>query len=215
MCQSSSAGRLGRGARARSDGLSSAMLKALCGGINSGQNTQVEDSFTIGIGMPVVFIIDCAEDRQSTLTGDAHCDKCGAIVLTNQSDHKLFIIPFNGELMSTTIVSTEAGAASRAGISSMLRGKPLVVWPRIATVLRGKHKVDFTSHVDCGDYVIVTNVEKINMTGNKGDKSITIAIQVTGGLKSRIRTTAILSECFTAQSKACFKEPSFVRSSET
>ena len=37
----------------------------------------------------------------------------------------------------------------------------------VATLLRGKHKPTFTPHVDCGDYVIVINAEKINLTGNK------------------------------------------------
>ncbi|MDX1522194.1 MAG: 50S ribosomal protein L13 [Anaerolineae bacterium] len=38
---------------------------------------------------------------------------------------------------------------------------------QIATVLRGKHKPLFTPHVDCGDYVIVVNAEKIHVTGQK------------------------------------------------
>lgn len=38
---------------------------------------------------------------------------------------------------------------------------------QIATILRGKHKPMFTPHVDCGDYVIVINAEKIHVTGNK------------------------------------------------
>lgn len=37
----------------------------------------------------------------------------------------------------------------------------------IALRLRGKHKPEFTPHVDTGDYIIVVNVEKINVTGNK------------------------------------------------
>lgn len=37
----------------------------------------------------------------------------------------------------------------------------------VAKLLRGKHKPDFTPHVDCGDNVIITNAEKINLTGNK------------------------------------------------
>lgn len=41
---------------------------------------------------------------------------------------------------------------------------------RIAFVLRGKNKPDFTPHVDSGDNVIVINAEKINMTGSKMDK---------------------------------------------
>lgn len=38
---------------------------------------------------------------------------------------------------------------------------------RIATVLRGKHKPMFTSHMDCGDFVIIVNAERIRVTGNK------------------------------------------------
>lgn len=38
---------------------------------------------------------------------------------------------------------------------------------RVATVLRGKHKPIYTPHVDCGDYVIVVNAEKIHTTGQK------------------------------------------------
>ena len=40
---------------------------------------------------------------------------------------------------------------------------------RVATVLRGKHKVTFTPHVDCGDHVIIVNADKIKLTGKKLD----------------------------------------------
>ncbi len=43
---------------------------------------------------------------------------------------------------------------------------------KIASVLRGKHKASYTPHVDTGDYVIVTNCEKIVLTGNKMDQKI-------------------------------------------
>ncbi len=43
---------------------------------------------------------------------------------------------------------------------------------RVATVLRGKHKPVYTPHVDCGDYVIVVNADKINVTGQKLDQKI-------------------------------------------
>ena len=43
---------------------------------------------------------------------------------------------------------------------------------QIATLLRGKHKPIFTPHVDCGDFVIVINAEKIVLTGNKMDLKI-------------------------------------------
>jgi large subunit ribosomal protein L13 len=38
---------------------------------------------------------------------------------------------------------------------------------KIASLIRGKHKVDFTPHVDCGDNVIVINAEKVTLSGNK------------------------------------------------
>tara|TARA_Y100001934_G_scaffold128163_1_gene155573 strand:- start:294 stop:722 length:429 start_codon:yes stop_codon:yes gene_type:complete len=37
----------------------------------------------------------------------------------------------------------------------------------IATRLRGKHKAEFTPHVDTGDYVVVINADKVHVTGNK------------------------------------------------
>ena len=40
----------------------------------------------------------------------------------------------------------------------------------IAKVLRGKHKPIYTPHVDCGDFVIVINAEKIHLTGKKLDQ---------------------------------------------
>lgn len=37
----------------------------------------------------------------------------------------------------------------------------------IALRLRGKHRADFTPHVDCGDHVVVINADKVRLTGNK------------------------------------------------
>src|SRR5690606_13063431 len=37
----------------------------------------------------------------------------------------------------------------------------------IASLLRGKHKPEFTPHTDCGDFVVVTNADKIIVTGKK------------------------------------------------
>ena len=39
----------------------------------------------------------------------------------------------------------------------------------VAKLLRGKHKPNFTPHVDCGDNVVVTNAAKINLSGKKWD----------------------------------------------
>jgi len=41
---------------------------------------------------------------------------------------------------------------------------------QIATILRGKHKPIYTPHVDCGDFVIVINAEKVQTTGRKLDQ---------------------------------------------
>tara|TARA_S200000501_G_scaffold231691_1_gene217290 strand:+ start:60 stop:488 length:429 start_codon:yes stop_codon:yes gene_type:complete len=38
---------------------------------------------------------------------------------------------------------------------------------KIAQILRGKHKVDFTPHMDMGDFVIVINAEKVKLSGSK------------------------------------------------
>jgi large subunit ribosomal protein L13 len=43
---------------------------------------------------------------------------------------------------------------------------------QIADTLRGKHKAEYTPHVDTGDFVVVVNAEKIAVTGNKLDDKI-------------------------------------------
>ena len=55
----------------------------------------------------------------------------------------------------------------------------------VAKLLRGKHKTNFTPHVECGDNVIVTNAEKIILTGNKWqDKSYIRHTGYPGGQRS-------------------------------
>ncbi|HOW37376.1 MAG TPA: 50S ribosomal protein L13 [Candidatus Izemoplasmatales bacterium] len=56
----------------------------------------------------------------------------------------------------------------------------------VATVLRGKHKPTFTPHVDCGDYVIVINADKIELTGDKWlDKKYYSHSHYPGGLRTK------------------------------
>lgn len=56
----------------------------------------------------------------------------------------------------------------------------------IAMRLRGKHRPDYTPHVDCGDFVVVTNVDKVKMTGRKLDqKTYYWHTGYAGGVKSR------------------------------
>jgi large subunit ribosomal protein L13 len=55
----------------------------------------------------------------------------------------------------------------------------------LAKILRGKHKPQFTPHVDTGDYVIVVNAEKVSLTGNKlKDKVYYSHSGYPGGIKS-------------------------------
>ncbi|MEK6152090.1 50S ribosomal protein L13 [Flavobacteriaceae bacterium 3-367] len=57
---------------------------------------------------------------------------------------------------------------------------------KVAKLLRGKHKPNFTPHVDCGDNVIVINAEKINLSGNKWEsKTYTRYTGYPGGQRSQ------------------------------
>ena len=57
---------------------------------------------------------------------------------------------------------------------------------KIADKLRGKDKPIFTPHVDCGDFVVVVNAEKIKVTGNKfEDKKYYSHSSYPGGLKTK------------------------------
>ncbi len=56
---------------------------------------------------------------------------------------------------------------------------------QIATILRGKHKPLYTPHVDCGDYVVCINADKVEFTGNKLDQKMYHRHSgYVGGLKS-------------------------------
>ena len=55
----------------------------------------------------------------------------------------------------------------------------------IAHRLRGKHKPEYTPHIDTGDYIVVINAEKVAVTGNKGEGKIYHShTGYPGGLKS-------------------------------
>ena len=55
----------------------------------------------------------------------------------------------------------------------------------VATILRGKHKPEFTPNVNCGDHVIIINAEKVILTGNKSKGKIHYTHSMyPGGLKA-------------------------------
>ena len=67
----------------------------------------------------------------------------------------------------------KAGQVTRRWYVLDAAGKPLGrVAAQAAVLLRGKHKPEFTPHVDCGDHVIIINCAKAVLTGNKLEKKL-------------------------------------------
>lgn len=67
----------------------------------------------------------------------------------------------------------KAGEISRKWYVADAQGQTLGRFAsEIASILRGKHKPEFSPHLDAGDYVIVVNAEKVNLTGKKTEKKI-------------------------------------------
>ncbi len=64
---------------------------------------------------------------------------------------------------------------------------------KAAHMLRGKHKPTYTPHIDCGDYIIIINADKVRLTGNKlEDKVYYNHSMYTGGLRER--TAKVMKE---------------------
>ena len=73
--------------------------------------------------------------------------------------------------MSTTLLKKET--LERKWYVIDAAGKPLGrTAVAAANLLRGKHKSDFTPNVDCGDFVIIVNVDKAVLTGKKGEQKL-------------------------------------------
>ena len=69
---------------------------------------------------------------------------------------------------------------------------------QVATVLRGKHKPAYTPHVDCGDYVIVVNADKVKITGDQDEKKFYYRHSgYPGGMK--VRSTKLMREKYTVE----------------
>ena len=89
--------------------------------------------------------------------------------------------------MSTTLLKKET--LQRKWYVIDAAGKPLGrTAVTVANLLRGKHKVDFTPNVDCGDFVIVINTDKAVLTGNKAEQKI--YYRVTGWIGNLKETKA-------------------------
>jgi len=70
---------------------------------------------------------------------------------------------------------------------------------QVAKILRGKNKANYTPHVDCGDYVIVINADKVRLSGKKlSDKQYVRHSDYPGGQK------------FTTPAEYLAKKPTFI-----
>lgn len=89
--------------------------------------------------------------------------------------------------MKTFSPSAEAAKADREWVVVDAAGQTLGrLASQIAQILRGKHKPTFSPHVDCGDFVVVVNCERVEVTGNKlDDVRYYRHSRYPGGLKSR------------------------------
>ena len=74
-------------------------------------------------------------------------------------------------------------------------GKPLgKTAAAAATLLRGKHKPEFTPHADCGDFVVIVNAEKAVLTGKKAEQKFHIThSKYIGGLK-KVQYSKLMAE---------------------
>lgn len=74
------------------------------------------------------------------------------------------------DTLSYKTISANAATVEKNWLLVDAQNEPLGrLASKVATLIRGKHKTNFTPHVDCGDNVVIINAEKIKLTGNKWD----------------------------------------------
>ena len=88
--------------------------------------------------------------------------------------------------LSYKTVSANKATAKKEWVVVDAAGQPLGrLASKVAKILRGKHKTNYTPHVDCGDNVIVLNAEQVALSGNKwADKEYIWHTGYPGGQKS-------------------------------
>ena len=88
--------------------------------------------------------------------------------------------------LSYKTVSVNKATANKEWVVVDAAGQPLGrMASKVAKILRGKHKTNFTPHVDCGDNVIVLNAGQVALLGNKwADKEYIWHTGYPGGQKS-------------------------------
>lgn len=97
--------------------------------------------------------------------------------------------------MSYKTQSANKETASHNWLVVDAEGQPLGrLASQVAAILRGKHKTNFTPHVDCGDYVIVVNAKKVLLTGKKATQKLHITHSMYPGGQKQITPKEILTK---------------------
>ena len=97
--------------------------------------------------------------------------------------------------LSYKTVSANRETVNKEWLLVDAEGQPLGrVASKIATLIRGKHKVDYTPHVDCGDNVVVVNAEKVTLSGNKWEAKEYIRHTGYPGGQRSINAASLLSK---------------------
>ena len=90
---------------------------------------------------------------------------------SNKTLELIILLTFDKKLMDTLsykTVSANKNTVNKEWLLVDADGQTLGrLASEVAKLLRGKHKPNFTPHVDCGDNVVITNAAKINLTGKK------------------------------------------------
>ena len=81
------------------------------------------------------------------------------------------------DTLSYKTISANANTVDKQWVVVDVAGMPLGrMASEVAKLIRGKHKPNYTPHVDCGDNVIVINAEKIQLSGDKWKQKKSICV---------------------------------------
>jgi large subunit ribosomal protein L13 len=96
----------------------------------------------------------------------------------------------------TKSISHEDALGSRRWVLIDADGRPLGrVASQAATILRGKHRPDFTPHQDTGDFVIIINAAKVRLTGAKAESKLYYRhTGYPGGIRTRTAGTILMEK---------------------
>jgi len=103
------------------------------------------------------------------------------------------------DTLSFKTISANKETANKEWIVVDAEGQPLGRFAsKVAKIIRGKHKTNYTPHADCGDNVIVLNAEKVTLSGNKWDAKEYIRHTGRPGGQRSLRASELLKKHPTA-----------------